>query len=440
MKLVSGEQLVRLTALTPANLGSAYGEATLDRPTQKDSHLGLPFLPDSALKGVLAGAWGDAGDAGNPAREALFGSADHVPTPKRAGRSGEPGPLVFGNAELLAFPVPALEGPPAWVFPAVNLARALRPEEAPPAGEDLLRLLAALEEPGFSRAFAWPRLPRLDAAVRLEPVRDRTARLAAPELVALLQRYAGPGLPADAPLLVVSGARAGELWRFAAERRALVALDSATRTVAGGALRFVELIPPGTVFLSLVSCLLESADALPELPNTFQAGAWEGLGLGWLQASRIEPAGASPLPALEPGDGPVPLDRAWIMVEAHQAVERLEGQAPALQRAIRSAVRQFGGRAQFSGLEAALAFELAKARPAHPKPSLEARAHRWLLSALLTAAPEPPATKGADGELQAWIASDPFAPGHLPEQRPLLLARWLWLARSCEHLLEAEEE
>ena len=433
MRLKPGEHLVRLAALTPANLGSAYGEATLDRPTQKEARFGLPYLPDSALKGVLAGAFGDQGEA----REALFGSADRDATDTESDCFGEPGPVIFGNGELLAFPVPVVDGSPAWVFPALHLARALRLEEAASKDARLIALLRSLEESQTFSVFATPRLPRLDAAVRLEPLKDRTAWQGAASLAALLDRYTGALLSADAPRLVVSAARAGELWRFAAEHRALVQLDSKTRTVAHGALRYLELIPPGTLFLSWVSCL-EGPGV--DLPAILQAGAWEGLGLGWFAPSLISPESPPTAATLEPGDGPRPAKRTALMVEAHQAVERLAAVDPALQRVLRSTVRQFGGRAQFSGLEAALAFELAKAKPAHPEPSLEARAHRWLLSALLLNTSEPPAERGPSQEILTWIAADPFTPGGLEAQRSDLLTRWLWLARSCEHLLEEGEE
>lgn len=432
MRVTPGEQWVRLAALTPANLGSSYGEATLDRPTQKDALSRLPFLPDSALKGVIAGRFGDQGDE----REALFGSPDRPAAGSRPGRFGEAGPVVFGNGEILAFPVPAVDGPPAWVFPALHIAKALRLERAE-SPENLLRLLRAIEDSELPRAFAWPRLPRLHATVRLEPMLDRLASDAAGVLVALLDRYAGPALPPDAPRLVVSAARAGELWRFAAERRTLVQLDTETRTVADGALRFVELIPAGSVFLSWVSCF----DGPGLEIGVFQAGAWEGLGLGWFQPSAVEALADSPsIPEpKEPGTGTAPPPYTRFLVEAHEAVQALVHTEPKLQRSIRSATRHFGGRAQLSGLESALSFELAKAKPAHPRPTLDARAHRWLLSALLTSAPQPPAELGAAEELLAWVASDPFAPGVLDAQRSDLLARWLWLARFCESLLLEEE-
>jgi CRISPR/Cas system CMR subunit Cmr4 (Cas7 group RAMP superfamily) len=441
MKLGSGEQLIRFTALTPANLGSAFGEATLDRPTQKDACWGLPFLPDSALKGVFASAYGDPDDSGNAKREAIFGSADFAGSGVRTARFGEPGPVVFGNGELVCFPIPAVDGCSAWVFPALHLAWALRLETEGKTDEALLRLLSLLEETDIPRVFAWPRLPQLDAAVRLEPPLGLSARLAAPALVSLLRRYAGPGLPPGAVLLVVSGAKAGELWRFAAERRALVALDPATRTTAGGALRFVELIPPGTVFLSFVSVLVpEGSPESYDLPERIQAGAWEGLGFGWLRPTPVEPpVSAAEEPQAEPVGGPTPMAIPQVMVDAHQAVERLRRSDPAFQRLVRSAVRHFGGRAQFSGVEAALAFELAKAKPRQEEPSLEARSHRWLLAALLPSDPKPPAPRGASQELLDWIASDPFAPGLLPAQHHLLLTRWLWLARYSEHLLEEGE-
>jgi CRISPR/Cas system CMR subunit Cmr4 (Cas7 group RAMP superfamily) len=433
MRLAPGEQLVRWSARTPANLGSSQGAATLDRPTQKDAVFGLPYLPDSALKGVAAGRFGDEGKE----REALFGSADRPATASQASRYGEAGPVIFGNGELLAFPLPVAGGPPAWVFPALHLAKALR-LEGEALDDRLLRLLRSIEDPEIPRVVAWPDLPRIGAALRLVPSRDPLTRAAAPALLALLARYAGSVLPAEAPRLVVSAANAGVLWRFAAERRALVEIETRTRTVAPGSLRFVELIPAGAVFLSWVSCLAGPGLELSAL----QLGAWEGAGLGWFEASAVEPPREAPLPSLPKDSKPDPSPSAYprVLVEAHQAVQALAGLEPGLQRAIRSATRQFGSRAQFSGLEAALAFELAKARPAQARPSVEARAHRWLLSALLTSSPRPPAERGASEELRTWIASDPFSPGRLEGQRPDLLERWLWLARFCENLLEEDSE
>lgn len=443
MKLDAGPQLLRLEAVTALHTGSAAGEAALDRPVQKDAQTGLPFLPDSALKGVLAGRYGDVPEDGaNLKRESRFGSPD------RSGRDGEepstgrPGPIVLGNGELLAFPAPSRPGP-AWVFPALTLAWALRFEPGAAEPGSLPQLLSEIERsPGH--AFAWPELPLLDAPLQLVPLAGVSVRQQEGALVALLRRLAGPSLPADAPLAVLSSRDARRLWPAASDRRVLTALDSATRTVAGGALRRVELIPPGALFLSLVTCEAGAAADLCRLDDgLFQIGAWESLGLGWVRPSRVTPAAApaSPAPAAGAGSPLFSFNATRVMVEAHQAVRLLMAEAaPPLRRAVRSAARRFGGRAQFSGLEAAFAFELAKAKPAHLKPSKDARAHRWLLAALLSPAPKPPAGLGPDAFLLAEVSGGLFTPGRLAARRELILTRWLWLARYLDTDPEAAPE
>ncbi|HEY2292152.1 MAG TPA: RAMP superfamily CRISPR-associated protein [Thermoanaerobaculia bacterium] len=433
MKLAAGApQLLRLEAVTALHTGSAAGEAALDRPVQKDAQTGLPFLPDSALKGVLAGRYGDVPEKGtNPARESRFGSPDRSGLDGEPPSTGRPGPIVLGNGELLAFPVPSRPGP-LWAFPALTLAWALRCEPAAADAGGLLPLLSEIER-SSGHAFAWPEMPLVDVSPRIGRLSGVSVRQQQAALVTLLRRLAGPSLPADAPLAVLSSRDAGRLWPAASDRRALTALDSSTRTVAAGALRRVELIPPGALFLSLVTCEPGAPADLCQLDDgLFQIGAWESLGLGWVRPSPVPPAAApSPLPPAAQADPPSGgFDATRVMVEAHQAVRRLiEEAAPPLRRAVRSAARRFGGRAQFSGLEAAFAFELAKAKPSHSRPAKDARAHRWLLAALLSPAPAPPAELGPDAFLLAELSAGLFTPGRLAARRELILTRWLWLAR-----------
>src|SRR4029077_20600947 len=353
--------------------------------------------------------------------------------PDRSGRTpstGRPGPLVLGNGELLAFPVPSRPGP-TWAFPALTLAWALHFE---PSATDasLLTLLSEIER-SSGQAFAWPKLPLLDVPLPPEPLSGVSVRQQEQALVALLRRLAGPSLPADAPPAVLSSHDAAPLWPAASDRRVLTALDSSTRTVLGGALRRVELIPPGALFLSLVTCETGAPADLCQLDDDlFQIGSWESLGLGWLRPSRVPPTAAPPVlpPATQAGSPSGSFNATRAMVEAHQAVRRLIAEAaPPLRRAVRSAARRFGGRAQFSGLEAAFAFELAKAKPAHRKPSKDAQAHRWLLAALLSPTPEPPAHLGPNSFLLAKLSEGLFTPGRLAARRELILTRWLWLAR-----------
>jgi hypothetical protein len=426
-------RLLRFEVISPANLGSAAGEAILDRPTQKESWFGLPYLPDSALKGVLAALYesGSPDDQGG-ARERLFGSADRGP------RRGEAGKVVIGNAELLAFPLALRGGGAAWVFPALAAARFLAFDGG--AEGPALSLLSEIEAaPERRLAFAQPALPDLASPVSLAPLEAGGSRPGGAALVSSLRRLAGPAITKADPVIVVASATAAAIWRAAAERRTLTALDSERRTVAGGSLRTVELIPAGAVFVGRLS-LLDGVDL--DLPARMQVGAWESLGLGWLRPSFIPAAGGGPIEqASLAGTQPerLPPD-ARIMVAMHDAIERLrDGGDAQLVAAARSAVGGFGARAHFSGLAAALAFGLAKARLAHPAPSNEARAHRWLATVLLTRQPDPVQKAGPCRALLAWLEDGPpFDAAQVDRRRDLILVRWRWLRRYAELGLAGE--
>jgi CRISPR/Cas system CMR subunit Cmr4 (Cas7 group RAMP superfamily) len=431
MKLLAGQHLLRLVLRTPGNFGSAWGTATLDRPTQKDAWHELPFLPDSALKGVLAGQDGnlrDEPEKRNRKREELYGSPD------RAEEGGRPGLLVFGNGDLFGFPLPVADGGVACVFPVLAVARALDLHAAPP-DRAVLQTLKGVESTGSApKVFAWPRLPAL-RGMELEPLAGASVREAGPKLASLLRHYAGEALPAGAEILVVPSALAALLWRKAAETRTLTAIDGATDTVAAGSLRTIELIPQGTVFLSLVTSL--AAREIP-LPDHVPIGAWESVGLGWVELSLVGPlpAGAGEAeerPVADVVDAAVPPSEAAIMVEVHEAVQRLVGEPPKLKQMIRSAVGNFGPRAQFSGLEAALAFEYAKAKPLKQDPKTEALAHRWLLAALLT--PDPPASPDPE-VLVSWLGEAPFRAEAIERNKDFILLRWRWLRRYTEFGLD----
>jgi CRISPR/Cas system CMR subunit Cmr4 (Cas7 group RAMP superfamily) len=429
MKLAAGRHLLRLEALTPAHLGSAAGDASLDRPCQKDALWGLPFVPESALKGVWAGRLENSFETvANPRRERIFGSPD------RPAERGRPAPLSLGNGDLLCFPLPVAEGPPAWVFPALHLARLLRLDPGLSGEEGFAAVLGGLESSSLPLVFAWPALPRAQALSGFQRLTGASVREEAEALREQLLRYAGPFLPAAAPLLVVANREARRLWLAAAERRTLTALDRKTRTVREGTLREVELIPAGTVFVSLLTC---EDDLDVPWPERLQVGAWEGLGCGWMRPVLItSEAGLPSAREEDPARPPRIPDEPEVMAAIHQAVQALAGQPDELRKTIKSAVDNFGPRAQFAGLEAALAFELAKAKPMHRKPGKEARAHRWLLSALLLPSPRPPREDATLPEAVEWLNENPFTTDWMAGHRDLILLRWQWLRRFAEFGLE----
>lgn len=425
----SVDRILRITFLTPANLGAAAGEASLDRPTQKAEGSALPYVPDSALKGVLAGELGDVGDKNpNSEREDLYGSPDRETAQGAASR------VVFGNAELLCFPVATKDGGLASIVPAENLGRCLWLEGVTAQFLLAADLLATLEYEGekvsTSRAgIALPVWPALPQSLGLEPMGSRIEPDGIAELTTLLARYTGRNPTVEEPFLVVPARVAARLWVHAAEVRAATALERSRRVVRDATLRTLELIPETSVFLSLVTLI--GAHHQSSLQPQAQLGSGEGNGLGWAELSWVESAQTSTAEAAAAAcEREESFDEANCMIALHGAVRNLADDS-ALWDKVDAAAGNLGGRIQYSGLEAALAFELAKAKPAHDEPGLEARAHRWLLAHAL-GLPLETGPKGRAETLLAHLRQGFLMPGMLERERESILTRWLWLRRYLE--------
>lgn len=430
------DRLLRVAFLTAANFGAAAGEASLDRPTQKAEGSGLPYVPDSALKGVLAGEHGDVGEeaSANSEREPLYGSPDREEAQGAASR------IVFGNAELLCFPLGTEDGGAAHVVPAASLGRFLWLEGIAERFPEAVALLSVLEHHSATArpAVALPVWPRLARSFEIAPLAARIEPRGLAELTALLTRYTGWNPTVEEPLVVVPARLAARLWVHAAEVRAATALLRTRRVVREATLRTLELIPERCVFLSLVTWI--DSDLQAPLASQAQLGSGEGIGLGCAELSWVRPLEA-PVPGeIERASAPprVRFDEAASMIVLHGAVQKLADD-PTLWKKVASAGANLGGRIQFSGLEAALAFELAKAKPAHEEPSSEARAHRWLLAHVLGLSPETGLKERAD-TLQMHLTQGFQAPGTFEREREAILIRWLWLRRFLELPPETVED
>jgi hypothetical protein len=406
-----------LRSVTPANFGDSGGSATVDRPVALDAWDRLPYLPASALKGVLAGRFGNLGlpaTAVDARRGKLFG------TPDVTDAAGKAGTLVFGDGELLCFPLRLASGQVVAVLIARTLFRLERWGVLTLPG---LRQIQSLE--AYEGELAASELPA--------PARWEDFGIGAPAREALA---ASLGATAS-PVLVAAPELAEQLWQRAVEERTQTALGEG-RVVAAGSLRTVELIPPGTVFLSMVSNLgTEPADLGPATP--LQVGAWEAVGCGFLHP---EVWAAPPAEELEiDPENPAPRpDRATarrpdyqVMARAFRAVEALREVSKVAAKA-RSAVYDLGPRLRIRGLEQTLAFCLAKAGgedKAVGRRGAERDAYRWLLAELF-AAEEGEAFSTVRPRVVAAISGSASPPAELE-------TTWLWLRRYCESLLEPEE-
>jgi len=412
----AGHHFLRLAALTPANCGDSGGSAAVDRPLAVDSWSGLPYLPHSALKGVLAGRQGNVhlpGGGLNARRAKLFGGPD-----VNGDGSGRPGSLVFGDGNLLAIPLLLRDGRRALVASAATLAElahhgllpaiTLRPVDDPRAWE------------GHLTSADLPTLP--------EPLTAARFGIGAQALSGVLG-FAGP--------VIVAASQAAKLfWQLAVEERTLTALGPDGMAQAGS-LRTIELVPAGALFVSLVSNLSsKEVDLGPASP--LQLGAWEGTGCGYFSAEVLSasPTGAATggeaPPGGEGGDRPQP--RHETMRTVFRAMRALQGRPEAART--RSAIFDLGPRLAQRGLAVTLAFCLAKAGGGEDEETservrTERAAYRWILRQLF--APEAPVSYATLHERVAAAIreGDSALPADFEETR-------LWLRRYAETLLAKE--
>ncbi len=406
LAIPKGTTLLRLTAVTPLNAGSSSGGATLDRPLARDAWTGLPYLPFSSLKGVLAGRYGNVIDhtgSLNIERTGRFGAPDS------AAGAGRPGAFEVGDGELLTFPVRSRGGVLLHVAPLSTLRR-LR-------SLGLLPLEEALPQLGAPT----------DVLARCSPA-ALPAEVSAgshPALGSILSGLAGKlGLEGDGSTLVLAREEAARrLFIAAAEVRTLTALANSAKLVTSGSLRQVELLPPESVLVSIVTAARQVSLARAAC---LQVGAWESWGCGFLRAEVGWARGTRPASSSQSAAQGVvsPRPDAEVMVLAFSVWAKVpENKRPPL----RPLIRETGPRLKRLGLSATLAFSLAKAALAADNPTSGAKPHRWLLQALLGRELD---LSRADHRRSLMERAEAVIQGSLAA--PDVLAWCRWLARFAE--------
>ncbi len=257
-------KLLYLFTRTPLHVGAGSSVGAIDQPIVRERHTGLPIIPGSSLKGVLADLWSTdtiKNEAGQTTRDSakditwLFGS-DSDKTPSA-------GALSLGEARLLAFPIRSAKGSYAWITSPLMLARAERDgvpgvarlakelgEKLSAANGDSLALFGSQSAIALPLANGAPK-PRI---VLEDYVFTHTGELPT-NLVGSLQKL----LPREpvlddlaGHLAIVSDGMLGFFARTACEVAQHVRIDDATGTAAEGGLFNQENVPAETLFYSIV--------------------------------------------------------------------------------------------------------------------------------------------------------------------------------------------
>lgn len=120
------EALMSVFTRSPLHVGAGNSVGAVDAPVMRERHTGIPVIPGSSLKGVLADLWpmenrtdadGKTVRYRGPVAAKLFGSSKDKEGEDKAGQ------LLIGEARVLAFPVRSAKNAFAWVTCPLALNR-----------------------------------------------------------------------------------------------------------------------------------------------------------------------------------------------------------------------------------------------------------------------------------------------------------------------------
>lgn len=421
MNILQQHQIIRCQLLTNVNLGTATGKVTLDRPTQLDAYTGLPFIPNSALRGVLK-------SVSNPS-DAGMAHAFGLPLidENRNIVQNHPGDFVIGNGDLLALPFQANNGERCWVLPLDNILKYVCLEEMCGISTPISFLAGAFypRNKNNPAVLTFHPLPALPLPVPLKAIDHDEYKNDVRNLLGLLDRWFGDWIPADDPVLLVDVETARLLWQFGTEVRTLTALDQERKAAKGKSLRTLETVAGASIFLSLVTWVGEGKLSFADEP--LQIGSREGIGLGFSRLGNVPSSvetkvDATPPTTQSPPDAEQETD-ADSMANCYIAIGDLKTSTDLdLRKKIRSTINQFGMRVHMQGLQAALAFEMAKAKLRQPDRRNDNRSHSLFLAKLFHVDEDD--ITSLYGEWMEKAARTEF--------KELVLQRWRWLRRFTE--------
>jgi len=237
-------------ALSPVHVGAGHGTGYVDRPIVREKVTEWPYLPSSAIKGVMAGHHGATKQArmNNEKLKAAFGTA---------GKESQAGAVVFTDAHLVCLPVRSLYGTFAWCTSPMALRRLKRDIQRTGGPTDLK------VEPVGGQGAAVP----IDGSALADG--DGTVYLEDIDLTSSVEDWTKPWSELISTKVFPADVWQGEFQdRFAVlpddifnfltqtgtEVNARVRLKQETKTVKKGGLWYEEHLPAETILAGLVWC------------------------------------------------------------------------------------------------------------------------------------------------------------------------------------------
>lgn len=237
-------------ATTPLHVGAGRGMGFIDLPVMREAVTNWPFVPGSAVKGVLADHYqaGDEQRKQDPVKQAAFGSP---------GAAASAGSIVFTDSRIVCLPARSFYGTFAWCSSPLALRRLARdfaavgiaspPVPSPPVQGGLLvpSTISSVLTDSDSRAF----FEDLDFSVEKIPESDAWANAIAERAFTeewrpvFRERFA-----------IINDDVFGFLCETATQVDARVQIDDVTGTASGKALWYEESLPAETLLAGMVRC------------------------------------------------------------------------------------------------------------------------------------------------------------------------------------------
>lgn len=276
-------QLLFIQALSPIHAGTGQGVGVIDNPIAREKSTDIPFIPGTAIKGVLRDACENDAD-----RKLIFGSATNEAELSM-------GAATFTDARLLLLPVRSLKGVFAWVTSPLLLKRLIRDAEK-----------IEIDVDGKKEIINAPKVVGMDdCLIATKSELEITVKEAKKVILEDLDLNSKPNTDVDKwadwladslyeknsewhdelkkRLCIISDDNLSFLLETATEITARIRLEESSKTVVDGALWYEEALPVETVLVSMLisknNKVFDTLKSLTEKTLQFGGNATVGRGL-----------------------------------------------------------------------------------------------------------------------------------------------------------------
>jgi CRISPR-associated protein Cmr4 len=272
--------ILGLLAQTSIHAGTGSNTGVIDLPIQREGHNGYPCIFGSSMKGALRT---------RAEAEANAESVKFVFGPDTNNASDHAGALMVSDARLLLLPIRSLTSQFKWVTCPAVLQRFQRDAER-------FGMTLDFNVPAVTNTNALVPAQTQDGVLFLEEYRfdaktDNMDNII--KAIATLMRE-GAKAELESQLVIVSNDMFAHLCQHATPVNAHIAIESATKTVKGGALWYEETLPPETLLYFGLSAVKSRAnDTAMPMPATAILSAVTGMFIAkpWLQVGGNETVG-----------------------------------------------------------------------------------------------------------------------------------------------------